>query len=246
MDENQNGYQQSPYGQQYSQQVNQQSPYGQQYSQPDYSQQVNQQSPYGQQYSQPDYSQQVNQQSPYGQPDSNQQVNQQSPYGQQYGRSDSNQQVNQQMPYGQPGMQPMSGAPAGNSIDPVADEQAKKLSWISLICYLAPIALGIIGTILNTIVQGSSLPSDTYYNVVSGVLGSAGGASRIAAWVLMIVARVKCPQNKFAKVLMWVYIGILIASVLAAIVLIIFLATMCHACTEDCSGMGLQLFLNLF
>ena len=212
MDENQNGYQQSPYGQQYSQQVNQQSPYGQQYSQPDYSQQVNQQSPYGQQYSQPDYSQQVN----------------------------------QQMPYGQPGMQPMSGAPAGNSIDPVADEQAKKLSWISLICYLAPIALGIIGTILNTIVQGSSLPSDTYYNVVSGVLGSAGGASRIAAWVLMIVARVKCPQNKFAKVLMWVYIGILIASVLAAIVLIIFLATMCHACTEDCSGMGLQLFLNLF
>ena len=223
MDENQNGYQQSPYGQQYSQQVNQQSPYGQQYSQPD-------------------YSQQVNQQSPYGQPDSNQQVNQQSPYG----RSDSNQQVNQQMPYGQPGMQPMSGAPAGNSIDPVADEQAKKLSWISLICYLAPIALGIIGTILNTIVQGSSLPSGTYYNVVSGVLGSAGGASRIAAWVLMIVARVKCPQNKFAKVLMWVYIGILIASVLAAIVLIIFLATMCHACTEDCSGMGLQLFLNLF
>ena len=205
-----------------------------------------QQSPYGQQYSQPDYSQQVNQQSPYGQPDSNLQVNQQSPYGQQYGQSDSNQQVNQQMPYGQPGMQPMSGAPAGNSIDPVADEQAKKLSWISLICYLAPIALGIIGTILNTIVQGSSLPSDTYYNVVSGVLGSAGGASRIAAWVLMIVARVKCPQNKFAKVLMWVYIGILIASVLAAIVLIIFLATMCHACTEDCSGMGLQLFLNLF
>ena len=227
MDENQNGYQQSPYGQQYSQQVNQQSPYGQQYSQPDYSQQVNQQSPYGQQY---------------GRSDSNQQVNQQSPYG----RSDSNQQVNQQMPYGQPGMQPMSGAPAGNSIDPVADEQAKKLSWISLICYLAPIALGIIGTILNTIVQGSSLPSGTYYNVVSGVLGSAGGASRIAAWVLMIVARVKCPQNKFAKVLMWVYIGILIASVLAAIVLIIFLATMCHACTEDCSGMGLQLFLNLF
>ena len=235
MDENQNGYQQSPYGQQYSQQVNQQSPYGQQYSQPDYSQQVNQQSPYSQQYSQPDSNQQVNQQSPYGQQ-----------YGQQYGRSDSNLQVNQQMPYGQPGMQPMSGAPAGNSIDPVADEQAKKLSWISLICYLAPIALGIIGTILNTIVQGSSLPSDTYYNVVSGVLGSAGGASRIAAWVLMIVARVKCPQNKFAKVLMWVYIGILIASVLAAIVLIIFLATMCHACTEDCSGMGLQLFLNLF
>ena len=212
MDENQNGYQQSPYGQQYSQQVNQQSPYGQPYSQSDYSQQVNQQSPYGQPYGQPDYSQQVN----------------------------------QQMPYGQPGMQPMSGAPAGNSIDPVADEQAKKLSWISLICYLAPIVLGIIGTILNTIVQGSSLPSDTYYNVVSGVLGSAGGASRIAAWVLMIVARVKCPQNKFAKVLMWVYIGILIASVLAAIVLIIFLAAMCHACTEDCSGMGLQLFLNLF
>ena len=228
MDENQNGYQQSPYDQSdYSQQVNQQSPYGQPYSQSDYSQQVNQQSPYGQPYSQPDYSQQVNQQSPYGQ-------------------SDFNQQVNQQMPYGQPGMQPMSGAPAGNSIDPVADEQAKKLSWISLICYLAPIALGIIGTILNTIVQGSSLPSDTYYNVVSGVLGSAGGASRIAAWVLMIVARVKCPQNKFAKVLMWVYIGILIASVLAAIVLIIFLAAMCHACTEDCSGMGLQLFLNLF
>lgn len=33
--------------------------------------------------------------------------------------------------------------------------------------------------------------------------------SVLGAYVLMIVARVKCPKSKFAKVLMWIYIGMI-------------------------------------
>lgn len=41
--------------------------------------------------------------------------------------------------------------------------------------------------------------------------------SVLAAYVLMIISRVKCPNSKYAKVLMWIYIAI------AVLILIIFI-----------------------
>ena len=48
----------------------------------------------------------------------------------------------------------------------------------------------------------------------------------------MIIARVKYKESKFAKVLMWVYIGILAASVIAIILVI----AMCAYMLKDCQG----------
>ena len=58
------------------------------------------------------------------------------------------------------------------------------------------------------------------------------GGTYIASWVLMIIARVKYKESKFAKVLMWVYIGILAASVIALVLII----AMCAYMLKDCQG----------
>jgi len=48
----------------------------------------------------------------------------------------------------------------------------------------------------------------------------------------MIMARVKYKESKFAKVLMWVYIGLLAVAILAVILVI----AMCAYILKDCQG----------
>lgn len=47
------------------------------------------------------------------------------------------------------------------------------------------------------------------------------GFCTLAALVLMIIARVNYPKNKFAKILMWVYITAIAVEVLITIALIV-------------------------
>lgn len=56
----------------------------------------------------------------------------------------------------------------------------------------------------------------------------------LAGLVLMIVARVKYPKSKFAKILMWIYIGLFIFSIVAIVLIV---AACFYACsTMDTSG----------
>ena len=55
--------------------------------------------------------------------------------------------------------------------------------------------------------------------------------ARLAAYVLMIVARVKCPKSTYAKVVMWIYIGLLILGVVSFIFLVVTCAGMITACS---------------
>ena len=86
---------------------------------------------------------------------------------------------------------------------------------------------------------GSSVISGLLYSI-SSVTGSylinIGGLCPLAGIVLMIIARVKYPKNKFAKVLMWLYI---ILTLLAIIAVILLFAACVHACVNfDTSGCG--------
>ena len=56
----------------------------------------------------------------------------------------------------------------------------------------------------------------------------------LAGLVLMIVARVKYPKNKFAKILMWIYIILFLLGILAVVLL--FVACMYTCSTMDTSG----------
>lgn len=55
----------------------------------------------------------------------------------------------------------------------------------------------------------------------SSIVGILSSMSTLAAYVLMIVARVKCPKNTFGKVLMWVYIALFVMGLLTLVVLMV-------------------------
>ena len=62
-----------------------------------------------------------------------------------------------------------------------------------------------------------------------------GGLCPLIGLVLMIVARVKYPNNKFAKILMWIYIVLIILGIVAFILLTIACYIMCgNLSTSNC------------
>jgi len=60
--------------------------------------------------------------------------------------------------------------------------------------------------------------------------------SSLAAYVLVIIARVKFPDNKFAKILMWIFILLFILSIILFAVMMISCAIACNQ--TDFSGCG--------
>ncbi len=108
---------------------------------------------------------------------------------------------------------------------------AEKMCIISLICmYASPVVFGTMFYGLESL--GESLGSDiiSYLALIPGLIYCLSG---IAAIVLMIVARVKYPKNTFAKVVMWIYIGQAILSVVATILTIIFCAASFSYCVNE-------------
>lgn len=116
-----------------------------------------------------------------------------------------------------------------------AERSAKKktcilLCVISLVLQFAPSALS---SISSEFIQNIKLnASDTTTGSVSLIIASLTIAAYIASWVLMIIARVKFKESKFPKVLMWIYIGLLIAY----ITLIIIAVAMCSYIVSQCRG----------
>ncbi|MCR5529643.1 MAG: hypothetical protein K6F49_10540 [Saccharofermentans sp.] len=108
---------------------------------------------------------------------------------------------------------------------------AEKMCIISLVCmYASPVVFGTMFYGLESL--GESLGSDiiSYLALIPGLIYCLSG---IAAIVLMIVARVKYPKNTFAKVVMWIYIGQAILSVVATILTIIFCAASFSYCVNE-------------
>lgn len=101
----------------------------------------------------------------------------------------------------------------------------KTLCLASLLCLVC-------SPIVTTLV---SYWSD-YFDGITYIQGLAGLAFHVGL-VLMIIARVKYPKSKFAKVLMWIYIAIYILSAIA-IILAIVACVSCVNSFGSCSGMG--------
>ena len=96
---------------------------------------------------------------------------------------------------------------------PIANDnqKANQLCIFSLLLYLAaPFVLGILGIFISAIFKNETIDIGT---------SLLGVIARIAAIVMVIVARVKYPTSKFAKVLLWIYIGLFIAGLLLLILI---------------------------
>lgn len=129
---------------------------------------------------------------------------------------------------------PVFGTPIPTEEERRKKENNKKgniLCFISLGLMLLPyISTGILGGIVESV--GSIADSYESTSIVSTILSTIVGGSYIGSWVCMIIARVKY-KNTFSKVLMWIYIGLLIASVIAFVILI----AMCAYISRECQGM---------
>ena len=73
------------------------------------------------------------------------------------------------------------------------------------------------------------------FPILKPVLSSLYGICPMAGIVLMIIARIKYPESKFAKVLMWMYIFIIILVIIGAILLVIACSTACRNISIDFS-----------
>ena len=112
-----------------------------------------------------------------------------------------------------------------------SDETRKKnattLCVISLILmYGFPTIMGVIAAIVSSI--GSNVMEYLY-----SILGTFESFSAIAAIVLMIVARVKYPESKFAKVLMIIYIIQVALSIIIGIIFLIACAALIASCSQS-------------
>lgn len=96
----------------------------------------------------------------------------------------------------------------------VDDGDNKATIWcvLSLILYfVVPVVFGFFASFLEALAEG-----------LSYIMLFFSLASRIAAYVFMIMARVKYPDNKFAKILMWIYIVLFAFTLLLVILIVVF------------------------
>lgn len=141
-------------------------------------------------------------------------------------------------------IQPQFAAPQDQAGKPTSEydllsreEKADRKKKANLLCFISlglQVVPELISGVMTGIIRGMQQTTDiaSTSEVLSGIISILFGGSYIASWVLMIIARVKYKESKFAKILMWVYIGIFAASVLAVILII----AMCAYMLKDCQG----------
>lgn len=95
-------------------------------------------------------------------------------------------------------------------------KKANNLCILSLLLYFAsPIVLTMLDIFFSIIIKEATV-------VFSLLILMA----RIAGIVIMVVARIKYPNSTFAKVLMWIYIGLFIAGFLFFLIIMIIILSL--------------------
>ena len=106
------------------------------------------------------------------------------------------------------------------SVEDKNNHLANVLCTISVCLYFG---MPFVSFIFYCITGGIMSYGDDYTSAIasffSSIVGILSSLSTLAAYVLMIVARVKCPKNTFGKVLMWVYIALFVMGIVTAILL---------------------------
>ncbi|MBP5654666.1 MAG: hypothetical protein J6X33_04075 [Clostridiales bacterium] len=148
----------------------------------------------------------------------------------------------QQPPYQQPQYQPqpqqfMAQQPAYWQTTPQvraeAEDPASRKKKANILCFISlglsfvPYFMSFLMILMGEFSDVSKYKSSDF---LIDIMVSLMGASYIASWVLMIIARVKFKESVFAKILMWVYIGMAALGVIAVMAFIAW-------CVSQCSNM---------
>jgi len=113
------------------------------------------------------------------------------------------------------------------------NHSANVLCTISLCLYFG---IPILSVIIYIVTFGLTKNSDVTDSGVASLFLSGfslvAWAARIAAYVLMIIARVKCPKSTYAKVVMWIYIALFVMGLVALVVMMITCAGILAECAS--------------
>ena len=99
------------------------------------------------------------------------------------------------------------------------EQIANTLCTISVSLYFGMPVLTLMIYILTGGFMGYSYGSSAIGGFITSITSILSSMARIAAYILMIVARVKCPNNIFGKILMWVYIALIAMGIFTSITL---------------------------
>lgn len=102
---------------------------------------------------------------------------------------------------------------------PVAYEKTNTPEDNHLANVLCSISLGLYFIMPSIFTFISALLSSINVGIISSICLLLSGVSVVAAYVLMIIARVKCPHSTYAKVVMWLYIILLCISIILWIII---------------------------
>ena len=108
------------------------------------------------------------------------------------------------------------------------DKKANKLGIISLCLYFGP-------AILSAISFLATAASSTFKYILT-IFSGLSGLSSLAAIVLMIIIRIKYPQNRLGKIIMWLYIILFILGIVLSIIIFVACIAFCGNELADCHG----------
>ena len=115
--------------------------------------------------------------------------------------------------------------PAMPQVDYAArKKKADMLCYISLGLYAASIVSAIVTYVYSAFVNYET------QNIIFKILSAFSSVAFEAAWVLVIVARAKFRENRFAKILLWVYIAMAITVAVILIAIIAYCVYTCSTC----------------
>ena len=122
-----------------------------------------------------------------------------------------------------------SPAPTASPAPSKADEKtANLMCTISVVCmYASPILTGIVTRVAEALIYDTDVT-----NVISSIFAVLTMLAWLTAIVLMIYVRVKYPKNVFGKVIMWIYIGQAILTVILVVVALVACAAFLHECSS--------------
>lgn len=109
------------------------------------------------------------------------------------------------------------------------NKKANILCIISLVLRVAPYVLTTITGTFNRLFENVDLSSISQMsNMATLAISAATSGTYIASWVLVIIAKVKFKESKFAKILLIIYICELVLTVIAVVVLVIWCMVACR------------------
>ena len=121
-------------------------------------------------------------------------------------------------------------------------DRGNLLAGISLaamiVGFIIPIIITLVG-ILFTEVAGSDYSDvEGVFAIISMLASGISYILRIVSIVLLIIARVNYPENKFSKILMWVYIVLFIIYLITIIITMLACGFAFATCINELQGCG--------